>query len=64
MLISASCHSQRNTLPALHGGVQEQPEALSEVSLGPLIGVGAHGKVYRGCWGSLKVAVKVRRGPA
>ncbi|EFN56344.1 hypothetical protein CHLNCDRAFT_144815 [Chlorella variabilis] len=37
----------------------EQPEALSEVSLGPLIGVGAHGKVYRGCWGSLKVAVKI-----
>ena len=33
---------------------------MSEVALGPLIGRGANGKVYRGMLGPQKVAVKVR----
>lgn len=32
-----------------------------DVELGPLIGQGAFGKVYRGIWNGAPVAVKVRR---
>lgn len=42
---------------------QETPEELSAITVGPLLGRGAHGAVYRGLWqaqGDLcKVAVKV-----
>lgn len=39
-------------------GVQACPDELAEVTLGPLIGRGEHGRVYRGWWRSERVAVK------
>lgn len=42
--------------------MQECPEELAGLTLGPLLGRGAHGKVYRGQWEGRKVAVKVRAG--
>ncbi|PSC72507.1 plastid terminal oxidase isoform B [Micractinium conductrix] len=38
---------------------QDQPDKLAEVTLGPLVGSGAHGKVHRGLWRGRKVAVKI-----
>lgn len=38
--------------------VQACPEQLAEVTLGPLIGRGEHGRVYRGWWRADRVAVK------
>ena len=38
--------------------MQDCPEELAEVTLGPLIGRGEHGRVYRGWWRSERVAVK------
>lgn len=46
-------------------GVQQgveagQNEAFEDVQLGPLLGQGGFGKVYRGLWNGAAVAVKVR----
>ncbi len=35
-------------------------EAFEDVQLGPLLGQGGFGKVYRGLWNGAAVAVKVR----
>ncbi len=45
-------------------GVQQgveagQNEAFEDVQLGPLLGQGGFGKVYRGLWNGAAVAVKV-----
>ncbi|KAL4457312.1 hypothetical protein ABPG75_012177 [Micractinium tetrahymenae] len=37
----------------------ECPEVLTEVKLGPLLGTGAYGKVFRGKWRAANVAVKI-----
>lgn len=37
----------------------ERPETLQDLALGPLVGTGAFGRVYRGSWQSSSVAVKV-----
>lgn len=44
--------------------VQACPEQLAEVTLGPLIGRGEHGRVYRGWWRATRVAVKASCGTA
>ena len=36
-----------------------QNEAIEDVQLGPLLGQGGFGKVYRGLWNGAAVAVKV-----
>lgn len=36
-----------------------QSEAFEDVQLGPLLGQGGFGKVYRGLWNGAAVAVKV-----
>lgn len=42
-------------------GVEKgQSEAFDDVQLGPLLGQGGFGKVYRGLWNGAAVAVKVR----
>ncbi|KAL4443601.1 hypothetical protein ABPG75_011338 [Micractinium tetrahymenae] len=40
---------------------QETPDELSDIVVGPLLGRGAHGSVYRGQWRDQKVAIKVWR---
>lgn len=41
-------------------GVEKgQSEAFEDVQLGPLLGQGGFGKVYRGLWSGAAVAVKV-----
>ena len=49
-------------------GVQQgveagQNEAFEDVQLGPLLGQGGFGKVYRGLWNGAAVAVKVCSAP-
>lgn len=39
--------------------VKDHNEAFEDVSLGPLLGQGGFGKVYRGLWNGAAVAVKV-----
>ena len=42
-------------------GVEKgQSEAFEDVQLGPLLGQGGFGKVYRGLWNGAAVAVKVQ----
>ena len=49
----------RDTTP--QPGVEKgQNEAFEDVQLGPLLGQGGFGKVYRGLWNGAAVAVKVR----
>lgn len=45
-------------VPAVPAAPQNHPDELAGLTLGPLIGAGAHGKVYRGIWRGRKVAVK------
>ncbi|KAL4446278.1 hypothetical protein ABPG77_003085 [Micractinium sp. CCAP 211/92] len=45
-----------STLPALK---RAMPSAFTDVRLGPLIGRGAYGRVYRASWNGTTVAVKV-----
>lgn len=41
-------------------------QVFDQVQLGPLLGSGSYGRVYRGTWRGAQVAVKARRrcGPA
>lgn len=45
-----SCRSEPNLMP-------EHP--FDDVELGPLLGQGSFGKVYRGLWHGMQIAVKV-----
>lgn len=47
-------------LTAPQGVVKDHNEAFEDVQLGPLLGQGGFGKVYRGLWNGAAVAVKVR----
>lgn len=40
--------------------MKDHNEAFEDVSLGPLLGQGGFGKVYRGLWNGAAVAVKVK----
>lgn len=57
-----SIESQRS-ISSVAGGIptfkRAMPSAFTDVRLGPLIGRGAYGRVYRGSWNGTTVAVKV-----
>eukprot|EP00877_Chromochloris_zofingiensis_P008128 jgi/Chrzof1/3569/Cz13g00210.t1 len=38
-------------------------DGLKDLKLGPILGLGSYGKVYKGCWKGAKVAVKVVEQP-
>ncbi len=48
--------SSNSTVPSIN---KAMPTAFTDVRLGPLIGRGAYGRVYRGSWNGNTVAVKV-----
>lgn len=48
--------SSSNSVPSI---TKAMPTAFTDVRLGPLIGRGAYGRVYRGSWNGNTVAVKV-----
>lgn len=49
---------QNQALPAVQQSLME-PEPFTAVNLGPLLGSGGSGHVYRGTWNGATVAVKV-----
>ncbi len=51
-----SCRGRDGAQQGVEAG---QNEAFEDVRLGPLLGQGGFGKVYRGLWNGAAVAVKV-----
>jgi hypothetical protein len=50
--------------PGPAAALQARPERYADLTLGPLLGVGSYGRVYRGVWRGEAVAVKIVELPA